>query len=122
MAETATNLRTANLDIPLESLNSATPDPTEVDTETSSSQPINAIDILPPVDTGRDAYLFLLGATMIEVLVWGLPSSVGILHDYWTKELFPGGKGESVVTIAATLQVSDVEDGDTRKERALRVS
>ncbi|WVQ83767.1 hypothetical protein IAT38_005911 [Cryptococcus sp. DSM 104549] len=58
---------------------------------------------LPPADGGYRAWLFLAAATMIEVLVWGLPFSVGILHVYWTNTLFEG-KGASTVTLAATLQ------------------
>lgn len=36
----------------------------------------NVIQALPPVDGGRDAWLFLAAAFMIETLVWGLPFSV----------------------------------------------
>jgi hypothetical protein len=36
----------------------------------------------------------------------GLPFSVGVLHSYWTSELFKGVEGsESILTLAATLQV-----------------
>jgi len=67
--------------------------------------PPDYISALPPVDTGKDAYLFLLGATLVETLVWGLPFSVGILHAYWTNFLFKGYEGgESSLTLAATLQ------------------
>ncbi|GFZ44356.1 hypothetical protein JCM24511_02078 [Saitozyma sp. JCM 24511] len=58
---------------------------------------------LPPVDSGRQAWLFLLSATMIEALVWGLPYTVGVLHAYWTNTLFEG-RGSGIVTLAATLQ------------------
>lgn len=68
----------------------------------SDGEPLHA-QSLPPVDSGRDAWLFLVGATAIEMLVWGLPFSIGILHQYWTKELFRG-EAESTVTLAATLQ------------------
>ncbi|WOO76483.1 MFS transporter asaE [Vanrija pseudolonga] len=57
---------------------------------------------LAPTDRGRDAWLFLASATVIESIVWGLPYSVGVLHAYWSGEMFPGQ--ESVVTLAATLQ------------------
>jgi hypothetical protein len=36
----------------------------------------HAIAPLPPQDRGRDAWLFLVAAFMIETLVWGLPFSV----------------------------------------------
>ncbi|ODN74829.1 hypothetical protein L202_07139 [Cryptococcus amylolentus CBS 6039] len=58
---------------------------------------------LPPVDRGRRAWLFLVAATSIEILIWGLPFAVGILHVYWTNTLFPD-YGASTVTLAATLQ------------------
>lgn len=57
---------------------------------------------LPPVDRGRAAWSFLIAGTVIETLVWGLPWSVGILHNYWSQEMFPGA--ESTLTLAATLQ------------------
>ncbi|TXT15530.1 hypothetical protein VHUM_00033 [Vanrija humicola] len=57
---------------------------------------------LAPTDRGRDAWLFLASATVIESIVWGLPYSVGVLHAYWSGTMFPGQ--ESVVTLAATLQ------------------
>ncbi|WVQ83811.1 hypothetical protein IAT38_005955 [Cryptococcus sp. DSM 104549] len=58
---------------------------------------------LPPVDRGHRAWLFLVAATTIEILVWGLPFSIGILHVYWTNTLFEG-RGASTITLAATLQ------------------
>lgn len=58
---------------------------------------------LPPVDGGRRAWTFLAAATFIEILIWGLPSSVGILHVYWNNTLFVG-YGASTLTLAATLQ------------------
>lgn len=60
---------------------------------------------LPSTDRGRQAWFFLLSATVIEILVWGLPFSIGVLHSYWTSVLFPPGTpGLSLVTLAATLQ------------------
>jgi hypothetical protein len=63
------------------------------------------IPLLPPVDGGKDAWLFLLGATTIEILVWGLPFSVGVLREYWSRELFPTEvyHGDTMLTLAATL-------------------
>jgi hypothetical protein len=83
--------------------------PIDPETPTTTAAPSIAgssaafIPALPPVDGGRKAWAFLLGATVIEVLVWGLPFSVGILHVYWTNTLFHG-QGESTITLAATLQ------------------
>lgn len=72
----------------------------------SSTAALSTAAALPPVDTGRAAWSFLAAATVIEVLVWGLPFSVGVLHSYWTTVLFPPGTpGESLIALAATLQV-----------------
>ncbi|WVR05479.1 hypothetical protein IAU60_002495 [Kwoniella sp. DSM 27419] len=68
-----------------------------------STGPHDAIEALPPVDGGRRAWLFLVGATYIEVIVWGLPFSIGILHAYWTSTVL-AGQNESIITLAATLQ------------------
>jgi len=57
---------------------------------------------LPPVDGGRGAWSFLIAATIVETVVWGLPWSVGVLHNYWASQMFPGE--ESTLTLAATLQ------------------
>jgi hypothetical protein len=61
------------------------------------------IPALPPVDGGRQAWSFLVAATMMEMLIWGLPFAVGVLHEYWLSTLFKG-QGEGVITLAATLQ------------------
>ncbi|WVQ75331.1 hypothetical protein IAR50_004948 [Cryptococcus sp. DSM 104548] len=68
----------------------------------TDQEPPHAIS-LPPVDRGWNAWLFLAAATWIEVLVWGLPFAVGILHVYWTNTLFPG-EGATTLTLAATFQ------------------
>lgn len=63
------------------------------------------VSSLPPVDGGRQAWLFLAGATVNEILVWGLPCSVGVLREYWSRELFPTEvyHGDTMLTLAATL-------------------
>jgi hypothetical protein len=66
------------------------------------ADPLNS-QSLHPVDRGSNAWLFLLGATSIEILIFGLPYSIGVLHLYWTNTLFPG-HGASTITLAATLQ------------------
>lgn len=71
--------------------------------EPEASEEIPFIPALPPVDSGHEAWLFLISATLIETLVWGLPFSVGILNVYWTQTLFKG-YGGSTVALAATLQ------------------
>ena len=61
------------------------------------------IPALPPVDGGRQAWSFLVAATTMEMLIWGLPFAVGVLHEYWLSTLFQG-QGEGTITLAATLQ------------------
>lgn len=39
---------------------------------------------LPPVDGGKDAWLFLAACFVVEGLVWGFPYSFGIFQDYYT--------------------------------------
>jgi len=56
---------------------------------------------LASADSGSAAWLFLLGATLIETTVWGLLNAVGILQHYWTTERFRGH--EATVTLAAAL-------------------
>lgn len=62
---------------------------------------------LEPVDGGRTALLFLFAALIAELTTWGLPFSVGVLHVEWTHSLFRDQGGESLLTLAATLQVRD---------------
>ncbi|GHJ87124.1 hypothetical protein NliqN6_3526 [Naganishia liquefaciens] len=75
-------------------------------TDFDPHSPSDIIPLLPPVDRGKDAWLFLAGATTVEVLVWGLPFSVGVLREYWSRELFPTEvyHGDTMLTLAATLQ------------------
>lgn len=62
----------------------------------------NVSSVLPPADGGRQAWTFLLAATVIETTVWGLPYTIGVLHEYWSSKMFPDD--ESTLTLAATLQ------------------
>jgi hypothetical protein len=41
---------------------------------------------LPQVDRGRAAYLFLLAAFTVEMVVWGVPSSYGVFLQYYQRE------------------------------------
>lgn len=59
---------------------------------------------LPPVDRGAAAYSFLAAATLVETVVWGLPFSAGVLHEYWMSHMFPDN--DSTLTMAATLQTA----------------
>lgn len=74
----------------------------DLDVDVDLSAPENASS-LPRPDGGKAAWLFLIGATSIEVLIWGIPFSIGVLHAYWTEDLFKG-RGASTITLASTLQ------------------
>lgn len=56
---------------------------------------------LPPVDTGKDAWLFLAGCFVTEIFVWGFPFSYGIFQSYYsTHEPFAGDS--RIATIGTT--------------------
>ncbi|KAL2016742.1 hypothetical protein VTK56DRAFT_3131 [Thermocarpiscus australiensis] len=57
---------------------------------------------LPPVDGGKDAWLFLAACFMIEALVWGFGYSYGVFQDYYsTHEPFVGSSNISVIGTCA---------------------
>ncbi|KAL1407876.1 hypothetical protein Q8F55_007312 [Vanrija albida] len=76
---------------------------------TESTERLGAVDTereipgLAPVDGGREAQLFLLGACLAEGIVWGLPYSIGVLHEYWLSTMFKDGSAEGTLTMASTL-------------------
>ncbi|KAJ9154886.1 MFS general substrate transporter [Pleurostoma richardsiae] len=55
---------------------------------------------LPPVDRGKDAYLFLLACFMMEALVWGFPFSFGVFQDYYSNH--PPFAGSSNIAVIGT--------------------
>lgn len=59
---------------------------------------------LPPVDTGKDAWLFLAACFAMEALVWGFAFTFGIFQDYYsTHEPFKGEKNIAVVGTMAMV-------------------
>ncbi|KAM0284361.1 hypothetical protein ACHAO9_009287 [Fusarium lateritium] len=49
---------------------------------------------LPPVDGGKDAWLFLFASFLLEALVWGFPFSFGVFQSYYySHEPFAGSAG-----------------------------
>ncbi|XXH03946.1 hypothetical protein Hte_010354 [Hypoxylon texense] len=57
---------------------------------------------LPPVDGGKDAWLFLAACFAIEALVWGFPFAFGVFQDYYsTHEPFAGSPNIAVVGTCA---------------------
>ncbi|KAL1407268.1 hypothetical protein Q8F55_006686 [Vanrija albida] len=75
-------------------------DDEDADAVPSDEEAAAQIAALPPIDGGRPALLFLAAATIIEVMVWGLPFSVGLLRAHWA-DMFPDDA--STVALAATL-------------------
>lgn len=55
---------------------------------------------LPPVDRGKDAYLFLAAAFVVEALVWGFPFSFGVFQDYYSTH--PPFEGQSNIAAIGT--------------------
>ncbi|KAI0179308.1 MFS general substrate transporter [Hypoxylon sp. FL1284] len=57
---------------------------------------------LPPVDGGKDAWLFLAACFAIEALVWGFPFAFGVFQDYYsTHEPFADSPNIAVIGTCA---------------------
>ncbi|KAF6817192.1 major facilitator superfamily transporter [Colletotrichum sojae] len=57
---------------------------------------------LPPVDGGKQAWLFLAACFAIEMLVWGFPFSFGVFQNYYsTNEPFAGQPNIAVIGTCA---------------------
>ncbi|TRX95230.1 hypothetical protein FHL15_003922 [Xylaria flabelliformis] len=57
---------------------------------------------LPPVDGGKDAYLFLAAVFLVEALVWGFPFSFGVFQNYYdSHEPFAGQQNTAVIGTSA---------------------
>ncbi|KAI2620347.1 MFS general substrate transporter [Hypomontagnella submonticulosa] len=53
---------------------------------------------LPPVDGGKDAWLFLAACFAVEALVWGFPFAFGVFQDYYSNnEPFAGSPNIAVI-------------------------
>ncbi|RMZ71552.1 MFS monocarboxylate transporter [Pyrenophora seminiperda CCB06] len=59
---------------------------------------------LPPVDGGKDAWLFLAASFVVEALVWGFPFSYGVFQEYYsTHEPFAGDSNVAVIGTCAMI-------------------
>ncbi|KAE9576833.1 MFS transporter asaE [Colletotrichum fructicola] len=59
-------------------------------------------DSLPPVDGGKQAWLFLAACFAIEVLVWGFPFAFGVFQNYYsTNAPFAGQPNIAVIGTCA---------------------
>lgn len=57
---------------------------------------------LPAVDGGKDAWLFLSSAVILEALIWGFPSVFGVFQDYYTTHApFAGSQSIAVIGTCA---------------------
>ncbi|RHZ61288.1 hypothetical protein CDV55_104257 [Aspergillus turcosus] len=53
---------------------------------------------LPPMDGGKDAWLFLAACFMIEALIWGFSFAFGIFQDYYSAhEPFQGSSNIAII-------------------------
>ncbi|KAH7087172.1 major facilitator superfamily domain-containing protein [Paraphoma chrysanthemicola] len=67
--------------------------------ETHSTEPEFS---LPPVDGGKDAWLFLFSAFVLEILVWGFPFAFGIFQEYYTSNPpFAGSRNIPIIGTCA---------------------
>ncbi|KZM23686.1 transmembrane transport [Ascochyta rabiei] len=55
---------------------------------------------LPPVDGGKDAWLFLFSAFVLEILVWGFPFAYGIFQEYYSSH--PPFEGSRNIALIGT--------------------
>ncbi|KAF3053333.1 hypothetical protein E8E11_011110 [Didymella keratinophila] len=55
---------------------------------------------LPPVDTGKDAWLFLFSAFIMDILVWDFPFAFGIVQEYYSSH--PPFEGQRNIAIIGT--------------------
>ncbi|TFA98762.1 Monocarboxylate transporter 10 [Trichoderma ghanense] len=57
---------------------------------------------LPPVDTGKDAWLFLAACFVMEAMVWGFPFAFGIFEKYYrSHEPFAGSPTTAIIGTCA---------------------
>ncbi|KAJ4144391.1 hypothetical protein LMH87_003275 [Akanthomyces muscarius] len=57
---------------------------------------------LPPTDSGKDAWMFLLSSFMMEAFVWGFPFAFGVFQNYYsTHEPFAGSSQIAVIGTCA---------------------
>ncbi|KAK8103880.1 Major facilitator superfamily transporter [Apiospora kogelbergensis] len=104
MASTSTELVAVSTHLanrPFED-NSAQESQVSIQQEADQHIALAHVDRLPPVDGGKDAYLFLAASFAVEALVWGFPFAFGIFQDYYsTHAPFEGSPNISVIGTCA---------------------
>ena len=56
-------------------------------------------DNLPPIDRGRQAWMFCLSASVLEMLIWGYGFSFGVFQDWYTSN--PPFNTQSPIAVSA---------------------
>ncbi|KAF5021962.1 hypothetical protein F66182_6002 [Fusarium sp. NRRL 66182] len=60
------------------------------------------VSSLPPVDGGKEAWLFLAASFMVEALTWGFPFAFGVFQDYYsTHAPFEGSSSIAIIGTCA---------------------
>ncbi|KAK0622954.1 major facilitator superfamily domain-containing protein [Immersiella caudata] len=68
----------------------------------TSTIELHHFPLLPPVDGGKDAWLFLAACFTIEALVWGFPFAFGVFQSYYsTHEPFAGAPNIPIIGTCA---------------------
>ncbi|KAG8691385.1 hypothetical protein FRC11_004498 [Ceratobasidium sp. 423] len=80
---------------------SITPQEDGIQAEEHSSSVIESSN-LHPADRGLHAWLYLLGAFVVETLVWGFPNSFGVFLSYYSK-MYKEEKGAELLLPLAAL-------------------
>ncbi|KAK4058186.1 hypothetical protein OIO90_000925 [Microbotryomycetes sp. JL221] len=85
-------------------LDDTTYPPRQSSSVAESAAPTRAIPSLPPPDHGKQAMLFLASAFVVETVVWGVPSSYGVLLAYYEHHGVSGGVtgGQSSILLPLT--------------------
>ncbi|KAK3216451.1 hypothetical protein GRF29_8g3350383 [Pseudopithomyces chartarum] len=72
-----------------------------LNTTTSTPSATNEFPSLPPVDTGKQAWLFLAACWGVEAVTFGFGFSFGVFQDYYTSHA-PFAGSPSIATIGTT--------------------
>ncbi|KAK4054779.1 hypothetical protein OIV83_000703 [Microbotryomycetes sp. JL201] len=75
----------------------------------SSPRSQRPMQSLPPADHGKQAILFLASATVVETVIWGLPSAYGVLLNFYQQHGVAGngeGSGQGILPVVAASMAS----------------
>ncbi|KAH7370445.1 major facilitator superfamily domain-containing protein [Rhexocercosporidium sp. MPI-PUGE-AT-0058] len=56
---------------------------------------------LEPIDGGKSAWLFMVGAVIIDAIIWGFPLNFGVFQDYYTTH--PPFEGNRLISMIGTF-------------------